>query len=132
LISNITTAAVFVVSIRWGVEAVALSYALGGLFFRMPGGIWFATRSGPVGWAEVYRPIVVFLCSAVAVLGAVAGFRHFVTLPPVPIHALSLPVAAIGGTLALAPFRNGRQALGSAFRTLSAWRRNMVASDHSG
>jgi O-antigen/teichoic acid export membrane protein len=132
LISNITTAAVFVVSIRWGVEAVALSYALGGLFFRMPGGIWFATRSGPVGWAEVYGPIVVFFCSAAAVLGAVTVFRHFAALPPVATLVLSLPVAAIAGTLCLAPFRTGRQALGSAFRTLSAWRRNMVASDHSG
>ena len=120
LIANLTTAVVFVVSIRWGVEAVALSYALSGLVFRMPGAIWYATRSGPVGWLELVRPIAAFLASAAAVLGAVAGQRHFVALSPVATLALSVPVAAVAGVLGLAPFRTGRQVLRVVFWALSA------------
>jgi hypothetical protein len=110
-------------SIRFGLEAVALSYALTGLFFRMPGAVWYATRSGPVGRRDVYRPILAFLFSAAGVLAAVLGFRHALPLPALATIAVSLPIAGAAAVLGLMPFSAGRKALGAAVRGVRSLRR---------
>jgi O-antigen/teichoic acid export membrane protein len=122
LLLNAMSAVVVAVSIRWGVEAVAASYALSGFFLRMPVNIWYATRAGPVGALAVCGPFLVFLLGAATTLGAVLGVRHLVPLGPLGTIALSLPVGAFGALVGIVPFSTGRHALGGAYRTV----RNLV------
>jgi PST family polysaccharide transporter len=114
LISNATTALIFVVSIRFGVEAVAASYSISGLVFRLPLNVWIATRVGPVRARDVLRTFLVYVVVAAAVLAAVTGARQMLTLPPLGVVAASLPLAAVATIVGLLPFATGRRALAAA------------------
>jgi PST family polysaccharide transporter len=111
LFTNAITALIFIVSIRFGVEAVAAAYSIGGLLFRMPVNIWLATRGGPVRSRDVIGTFVVYVFAAALVLAAVVGMRQLVTLAPLGTLVLSVPLAAAATVLGLLPFATGRRAL---------------------
>lgn len=50
----------FVIGLPWGAKGVAVSYALSGLFLRVPLYIWWAGRKGPVSTVDIARPVVLF------------------------------------------------------------------------
>jgi hypothetical protein len=129
LISNATTALIFVVSIRYGVEAVAAAYSISGLVFRLPLNVWISTRVGPVKSRDVVGTFLVYVFASALVLAAVTAARQLVSLGPIATLALSLPLAAVATVAGLLPFATGRRALAAA---LQAGRRVVQRKPPSG
>jgi O-antigen/teichoic acid export membrane protein len=50
----------FAIGLPWGAKGVAISYALSGLFLRVPLYIWWAGRKGPVTSLDIALPVVSF------------------------------------------------------------------------
>jgi PST family polysaccharide transporter len=62
--------------LHWGVEGVAASLAVVGLFARLPVAFWLSTRRGPVTTASIWRAIAPPASAAAAVAVAVAIVRR--------------------------------------------------------
>lgn len=71
----------FVIGLPWGAEGVAVSYALSGVFLRIPLYIWWAGRKGPVVTRDIVRPIVLYSGYGLILAAFFYGFRFIFNYP---------------------------------------------------
>lgn len=100
-VDSALSVALILVGVSFGPAAIALCYAVGGLFLRLPMSIWLATRKGPVSLHDVVAAVLPSFAAAPCVAGAVWLLRQEVawdfvaTAGRLLIVALAAVVAAI-------------------------------------
>lgn len=108
-------AAAVLAGLPFGPVGIAVAYAAGGLFLRLPAAIWFGGRRGPVSSRAMAGAIMPSLCAAAVVAGAVVILResHMIG-PATPLGGLLIS-AGIALPVALTTFLaipRSRRALG--------------------
>jgi PST family polysaccharide transporter len=69
-IDSALSVALILAGVPFGPAAIAMFYAVGGLFLRLPTSVWLATRKGPVGRRDVVVAMLPSLAAAPCVAGA--------------------------------------------------------------
>jgi O-antigen/teichoic acid export membrane protein len=112
LAGTAVTVVAILAGLPWGAVGVAAAYGISGLLIRAPLSFWFAGRKGPVGIGYLYRIVLPFAMTSMAILAAVSFFRFsFPNLDPLLGLAGSGLITA-GVTLAvLAALPAGRATL---------------------
>jgi PST family polysaccharide transporter len=114
IVDSILAVALIVTGLSFGVIGVAACYALGGLAFRAPLAVWFATRNGSVRSRELYAATVPAACAALAVAVVVGSMRQaawFDDLAPA-MRLVVAPLIAMVATMAIyAALPRSRRAL---------------------
>ena len=95
LVNSSITVASFIIGLRWGAFGVAVAFSLIGAFIRFPLLFWFTTKVGPVRMSDIYKAMAVPLFASFGVLGAIYGFRHFITLSPLASVATAAFIALV-------------------------------------
>jgi PST family polysaccharide transporter len=114
MVDSALSVALILAGVAFGPTAIAVFYAVGGLFLRLPMAMWLTTRKGPVSLHDVGAALVPSFVAAPCVAGAVWLLRQevawtFVTAGPrLLIVALAAVVAA---TLAYSAIPQSRRAL---------------------
>ena len=114
VVDSTLAVALIVAGLSFGVVGVAACYALGGLVFRAPLAVWFATRNGPVRSSELYAATVPAGCGALGVAIAVWALRQATWiggLMSVERLAIALVVALIAAAAIYAVLPRSRRAL---------------------
>jgi PST family polysaccharide transporter len=113
-IDSALSVALLLGGLPFGPAAIALFYAVGGLFLRLPVSLWLATRKGPVSMHDAVAAVVPAFAAAPCVAGAVWLLRQEVTWDFATTGAKLLIVAlvaAVAATIAYYAIPQSRRAL---------------------
>lgn len=125
LIDSALCAALILAGAPFGPAAIAVSYAVGGLFLRLPASFWLATRKGPVRLPDLIETVLPSMAAAPCVAGAVWLLRQGAWDFATPAASLCVAGAAalIAAVIAFAAFPQSRRALGTIARLPRMMRR---------
>jgi PST family polysaccharide transporter len=126
--TSIYSSIAFVIGLPWGAVGVAAAYAISEIL-RTPVMLWYATRKGPVGFAETARALLPFLlatplCFLVVLvlseyLGKALGALPFSLLATLAAYAVALPCLFVN--------RAGRECLAEILSAAGSFRRKLMA-----
>lgn len=77
----------------WGTFGVVAAYALSGVFIRLPGFLFYASRSLPITFGELLKALVPSAICALATIAALYSLRQFVLIEN-PIAGLAVFITA--------------------------------------
>ncbi|HEY5607137.1 MAG TPA: lipopolysaccharide biosynthesis protein [Alphaproteobacteria bacterium] len=75
-VDSALSVALILAGVSFGPAAIALCYAVGGLFLRLPMSLWLATRKGPVSLHDAVAAVLPSFAAAPCVAGAVWLLRQ--------------------------------------------------------
>lgn len=122
VVHNFLVVASIAAGLPWGVRGVAISYALTGIFLRIPYFYWVVSRVSPLSIGDFYRTTLPYLLIGVGLCGALLGLRPSLGgLGPYVALPISLAAGGLLYLLALLILPFGRRALRDLLDLRRAW-----------
>lgn len=113
MVDSVLCVALILAGVPFGPAAIAVTYAVGGLFIRFPMSFWLSTRKGPVGLHDLVVAVLPSIVAAPCVAGAVWLLRQVTWDFASPAERLSIAALAafIAAALAFYAIPQSRRAL---------------------
>jgi polysaccharide transporter, PST family len=105
LVTAVIAVASFVIGINWGIEGVAVAFALGRSMLCLPYMLWLTGRTGPILLGCLLSGLIPHGAALLAALAVLAGLRAAFGLPlwPMLIASLAAGYAAYAAVLLAIP-----------------------------